>query len=109
MKARHAVSKDMASASGDSSADEEIEHPSTAPDADIAYSYDAYRGPSLGSQILNHALDKAIERFETKATDTLIKNEYEVLDMDADDESPGTRSKRRNVAPEDDEYEFVDA
>lgn len=109
MKARYVASQDMASASGDSSADEEIEHPSNAPDADITYSYDAYRGPSLGSQILNHALDKAIERFETKATDMLIKNEYEVLDMDADDEGSGTRSKRRIIAPEDEEYEFVEA
>ncbi|KAI8936788.1 hypothetical protein NX059_006032 [Plenodomus lindquistii] len=109
MKARTALSKDMASASDESSADEEIEHPSTAPDAEIAYSYDAFRGPSHGSQILNHALDKAIERFETKETDTLIKNEYEVLDIDADDEGPSTRPKRRNVAPEDEEYEFVDA
>lgn len=109
MKARNALSKDMASASGDSSADEEIEHPSTAPDAEVAYSYDAHRGPSHGSQILNYALEKAIERFETKETDTLIKNEYEVLDMDADDESSSARCKRRNVALEDEEYEFVDA
>jgi hypothetical protein len=108
MKARHSLKKDMASAS-DSSADEEVEHPSAAPDAEIAYSFDAHRGPSHGSQILNRALEQAIERFETKETDKLIKNEYEVLDIDADDEGPSTRAKRRNVAPEDEEYEFVDA
>ncbi|KAF1842567.1 uncharacterized protein K460DRAFT_359154 [Cucurbitaria berberidis CBS 394.84] len=108
MKARTAVNKDMASASGDSSADEDVEHPSTAPDAEIAYSYDATRGPSHGSQILNHALEKAIERFETKETDKLIKNEYEVLDIDAE-ESPSSRPNRHTVAPEDEEYEFVDA
>ena len=53
MKARTAFNKDMASASDDSSADEDVEHPSTAPapDADIAYSYDASRGPTHGSQI----------------------------------------------------------
>lgn len=108
MKARTAFNKDMASASGDSSADEEVEHPSVVPDAEIAYSYDAHRGPSHGSQILNHALEKAIERYETKETDTLIKNEYEVLGIDADDEGM-TRPRHRNVAPEDQEYEFVDA
>lgn len=109
MKARTAANKDIASASGDSSADEDVEHPSAAPDAEIAYSFDAYRGPSHGSQILNHALDKAIERFETKETDNLIRNEYEVLDIDADDEGSLSHSKRRKIAPEDAEYEFVDA
>lgn len=110
MKARNTLKKDMASAgASDSSADEDVEHPSEAPDAEIAYSFDAHRGPSHGSQILNHALAQAIERFETKETDKLIKNEYEVLDIDADDEGPSTRSKKRNLTPEDDEYEFVDA
>ena len=106
MKARTALNKDMSFASDESSADEDVEHPSAAPapDAEIAYSYDAARGPSHGSQILHHALDKAVERFETKETEKLVKNEYEVLDMD--DDAP--RSKRR-VAPEDEEYEFVDA
>lgn len=106
MKARTAFNKDMASASDDSSADEDVDHPSTAPDAEIAYSFDATRGPSHGSQILNRALEQAIERFETKETDKLIKNEYEVLDIDAEALSP--RPKRK-VAAEDEEYEFVDA
>lgn len=106
MKARTAFNKDMANASDDSSADEEVDHPSVAPDAEIAYSFDATRGPSHGSQILNHALEQAIERFETKETDKLIKNEYEVLNVDAEDPSPRLR---RKVAPEDEEYEFIDA
>jgi hypothetical protein len=105
MKARTAADKDMASASGESSADEDVEHPSDAPDADVAYSYDAPRGPSGGSQILNHALGKAVERFETKETEKLVKNEYEVLDRDSDDEAP---KPRRLMPPEDDEYEFID-
>ena len=105
MKARTALNKDMASASDESSADEDVEHPSTAPDADIAYSYDASRGPTHGSQILNYALDKAVERFETKETEKLVKREYEVLDLDDDDVPRG----KRRVAPEDDEYEFIDA
>jgi hypothetical protein len=106
MKARSTIHKDMTSASDESSADEDVEHPSAAPapDAEIAYSYDAPRGPSHGSQILNYALEKAVERFETKETEKLVKNEYEVLDID--DDTP--RTKRR-VAPEDEEYEFIDA
>ncbi|KAH7078078.1 hypothetical protein BKA63DRAFT_489576 [Paraphoma chrysanthemicola] len=108
MKAHTALHKDMAYASGDSSADEEIEHPSTAPapDAEVAYSFDAARGPSHGSQILNHALEKAIERYEIKETDKLIKNEYEVLDVDTEVLSP--LPKKSNVAPEDEDYYFVD-
>ncbi|KAF1932676.1 uncharacterized protein M421DRAFT_416298 [Didymella exigua CBS 183.55] len=109
MKARTALNKDMSVASDDSSADEEVEHPSTAPapDAEVAYSYDAERGPTHGSQILNVALEKAIERYEIRETDRLIKNEYEVLDADGELLSPAP--KKRHVAPEDADYEFVDA
>jgi hypothetical protein len=109
MKARTALNKDISTASGESSADEDVEHPSTAPapDAGIAYSYDAERGPSHGSQILNYALEKAIEKYEVKETDKLIKNEYDVLDINADILSPLPR--KRNVAPEDDDYFFVEA
>jgi hypothetical protein len=46
-------------------------------------------------------------QFETKETDKLIKNEYEVLDVDAEMLSP--LPKRRNVAAEDEDYFFVDA
>ncbi|KAF1948043.1 hypothetical protein EJ02DRAFT_332929 [Clathrospora elynae] len=107
MKARTAFNKDVASASGESSADEDVEHPSTAPapDAEVAYSFDSHRGPTHGSQVLNHALEKAVEHFENKETEKLVRNEYEVLDIDA--EALSTRPKRR-VAPEDEEYEFVD-
>jgi len=109
MKARTSLHKDMTCASGESSADEDVEHPSAAPepDAEVAYSFDAQRGPSHGSQILNHALEKAIEQYETKETDKLIKNEYEVLDVEAEALSPAPR--KRNVAPEDEDYYFVEA
>jgi hypothetical protein len=108
MKNKTALNKDMALASDESSADEDVEHPSTAPapDAEVAYSYDAARGPSHGSQILHHALEKAIVQFEGKETDKLIKNEYEVLDRDTEALSP---LKKRNVPAEDEDYDFVDA
>ncbi|KAF2687155.1 hypothetical protein K458DRAFT_415425 [Lentithecium fluviatile CBS 122367] len=110
-KARTALKNDIAYASGDSSADEDVEHPSTAPapDAEVAYSYDAARGPSQGSQILGLALDQAVERFEVRQTDKLIRDEYEVLDADAEALSPGPRVIRKELAPEDEEYEFIDA
>ncbi|KAF2791326.1 hypothetical protein K505DRAFT_351377 [Melanomma pulvis-pyrius CBS 109.77] len=109
-KARTAVKNDIASASGDSSADEDIEEPSAAPapDAEITYSYDAERGPSHGSQILGIALAQAIERFEVRQTDKLIKEEYEVLDVN-EALSPAPKAIRKTVAAEDEDYEFVDA
>jgi len=108
-KARTAVKNDIADASGDSSADEDPEEPSAAPapDADITYSFDAERGPSHGSQILGHALTKAIERYEVRQTDKLIKEEYEVLDAGA--LSPAPNASKKLVAPEDEDYEFIEA
>jgi hypothetical protein len=109
-QARDALRNDINSASGESSADEDIEEPSAAPvpDADIAYSFDAERGPNHGSQILGLALAKAIERYEVRQTDKLIKEEYEVLDPAKEALSPGPRTARKGVAPEDEDYEFVE-
>lgn len=108
-KARSTIKNDIAYASGDSSADEEVDHPSVAPvpDAGVAYSFDAERGPSHGSQVLGLALAKAIETFEVRQTDKLIKDEYEVLRLDDDALSPGP-STARKVAPEDEDYEFIE-
>jgi len=96
--------------SGDSSADEEVEEASAAPqpDADITYSYDAAHGPSQGSQILSLALAKAVERFEDQVTHKLVKEEYEVLDNDGESlpQSPLKKGKRASGTEEDD-YEFV--
>jgi len=109
-KARTAVMNDIASASGDSSADEDVDEPSAAPapDAEITYSYDAERGPSHGSQVLGMALAQAIERFEVRQTDKLIKEEYEVLDVN-DAFSSAPKAGRKAVPTEDDDYEFIDA
>ncbi|OAG08465.1 uncharacterized protein CC84DRAFT_1086226 [Paraphaeosphaeria sporulosa] len=110
-KNRTAIRNDIAYASGDSSADEDVEHPSVAPvpDAGVAYSFDAERGPSHGSQILGLALAKAIESYEVRQTDKLIKEEYEVLRLDDDALSPGPKAARKGVAPEDEDYEFIEA
>lgn len=109
-KNRTAIRNDIAYASGDSSADEDVEHPSVAPvpDAGVAYSFDAERGPSHGSQILGIALAKAIESYEVRQTDKLIKEEYEVLRLDDDALSPAPRAPRKGVAPEDEDYEFIE-
>lgn len=55
------------------------------PDAGISYSFDAPRGPHQGSQILSMALAKAVEKFEVKATEKLVKEEYEVIAQDKED------------------------
>ena len=64
----------------DSSAEEDIKEASAAPvpDFGITYSYDAPAGPDKGGQILGMALAKAVEKYETKATEKLVKEEYEV-------------------------------
>jgi hypothetical protein len=107
---------------GDSSnsASDYEDHPSPAADAGIMYSFDATRGPSHGSQILNAALAKAVEKFEERETVKLVKDEYEVLDDEG--ESVGLtlvrkgKSKAAGKAPkepefvvpdEDEDYEFV--
>jgi len=96
--------------SGESSADEDVEEASAAPepDADITYSYDAQHGPSQGSQVLSMALAKAVERFENHATDKLVKEEYEVLDNAGESVTSGKpRRTKAAAAAEEDDYEFV--
>ena len=64
----------------DSSTEEDVREASAAePDAGYTYSYDAPRGPGRGSQIFGIALAKAVEKFETNATEKLVKEEYEVV------------------------------
>ena len=108
-KARTAIKNAINHASAESSADEDIEEPSAAPapDADITYSFDAERGPSHGSQVLGQALAQAIEKFEVRQTDKLIKDEYEVLDHDSAVLTPAPKPGKNNPNGEDDEYEFV--
>jgi hypothetical protein len=106
---RRAMAADKLEAT-DSSADEEIEPVITnEPDAQVAYSFDADRSPNKGSQILGVALDRAVERFENKETERILKDEYLVLDSDGEP-LPGQSGKakpaRANRDDEDD-FEFV--
>ncbi|KAI9676662.1 MAG: hypothetical protein M1829_002979 [Trizodia sp. TS-e1964] len=84
------------------------EPPPTAPDAEITYSYDAPSGPARGSQILGLALASAVQRFEGRETEKLVREEYEVVGPDQDD-PPITGKQRGNptVETDDDDYELV--
>ena len=86
----------------DSSAEEDIQEASAAPepDAGISYSFDAPRGPHQGSHILGVALAKAVEKFEIQATEKLVKEEYEIVGKEKDNRYDGY------VADEDD-FELV--
>ena len=58
------------------------------PDVGYTYSYDASTGPSKGDEILGQALAKAVNKFETRETEKLVKNEYEVVAHDKEDVRP---------------------
>jgi hypothetical protein len=109
---------DDSSASSSSDHDDETSPALPPPDAGVMYSFDAPRGPTEGSQILNVALVKAMEKFEDKATVKLVKDEYDVIDSEG--ESVGlspVKNKGKGKAvekavlvearDEDEEYEFV--
>lgn len=97
--------------SSDSSADEEPIEASAAPepDADITYSFDADKGPSQGSQILNQALVQAIERYEDRKTHELVEDEYEVLDENGEAAQRKARrsAKGKKKATKSDDDDFV--
>ncbi len=88
---RHEILYESSNGPSDSSADEDVNEASAAPepDADITYSYDATRGPRKGSQVLGAALAKAVEKFETKQTEKLVSEEYDVIDDTEEDVPTG--------------------
>ncbi|KAL9107296.1 MAG: hypothetical protein Q9227_007748 [Pyrenula ochraceoflavens] len=79
---RAELTDDVSYTNSDSSAGEEVKDVSAAPepDADVMYSYDAKKGPGAGSQILSQAINQAVERFENKETEDMVKKEYDVID-----------------------------
>ncbi len=61
----------------DSSTDDMTSHASTPRFEDnVAYSFDAEKGPSQGSEILGIALTKAVKKFEDHRITKLIFDEY---------------------------------
>ena len=86
----------------DSSAEEDVREASAAPepDAEILYSFDAPRGPAEGGQILSLALAKAVEKFETKETEKLVKTEYEVVGNEKEDAPDG-------YAADEDDFQLI--
>ena len=109
----NAVSDDSSNSNSDGDHEEPVSP--LLPDAGLMYSFDAVRGPSQGSQILNVALAKAVEKFEEKETVKLVKTEYDIIDSEG--ESVGLtpvkkgkgKEKAESVAvPDaDEDYEFV--
>ena len=86
----------------DSSTEEDVKEASAAPepDAGITYSFDAARGPAKGSQILSMALAKAVEKYEVRATEKLVKEEYEVVAKEKEEFQDG-------YAADEDDFELV--
>ena len=72
----------QSSDSSSPSSDDNEDTAEVAADAEITYSFDAPQGPQHGSRILGMALTKAVERFEGKETEKLIRTEYEIIDED---------------------------
>jgi len=104
---RRAMATDKLEAT-DSSADEEIEPVIThEPDAQVAYSFDADRSPNKGSQILGVALDQAVERFENKETERILKDEYLVLDSEGEPVAGQSNKPSKPAHEEEDDFEFV--
>ena len=99
---KHESRFDNDTCTSDSSTEEDVKEASAAPepDAGYTYSYDAPRGPGKGSQVLGIALAKAVEKFETKATEKLIKEEYEVVGSEKGETHAG-------YTADDDDFELV--
>jgi hypothetical protein len=63
--------------------------------------------------VLGYALTKAVENFENKETDKLVKDEYEVLDSEGEiilgkhSKNAPTSKKPSIVLDEDEDYELL--
>jgi len=88
---------------------------SASTDAGITYSFDATSGPKKAVG-LDALVDQAEQRFMSKETDKIVRNEYEILDVDG--ESVGMKMGKKSspkhkaavvpeITAEDDDYELV--
>lgn len=86
----------------ESSTEEDVREASAAPepDAGITYSFDAAQGPHKGGQILSMALAKAVEKYETQATEKLVMTEYEIVDREKNEACAG-------YAADDSDFELI--
>ena len=53
-------------------------------DVGITYSYDAPHGPTGARDLLGVAISNAVEKFETKHIEKLLKDEYDVVSKDSE-------------------------
>lgn len=99
---KHNSRFDVDTSNSDSSAEEDVQEGSAAPepDAGISYSFDALHGPSEGGHILSVALAKAVEKYEIKATEKLVKEEYEIVRKETDESHDGYNA-------DEDDFELV--
>ncbi|KAL2443738.1 hypothetical protein ABEF95_011410 [Exophiala dermatitidis] len=85
----------------DTSEEEDVSDASAAPlpaEADFMYSYDAPSGPRNGTDILSHAINQAVQRFENSETEKLVNKEYDVVD--------GKDMADLSTADDEDEHDF---
>ena len=53
----------------------------------LAYSFDAYSGPSHGEDTFGALVEQAEVRYENKVFDKLVKTEYEMVETTSDEDS----------------------
>lgn len=102
MSRKHESRFDSDNPVSDSSTEEDVRESSAAPepDAGIAYSFDAAHGPNQGGQILSMALAKAVEKYESQATEKLVMEEYEIVGREKEDACTG-------YAADDGDFELI--
>ncbi|WEW59172.1 hypothetical protein PRK78_004641 [Emydomyces testavorans] len=83
------------------SLNDDVPDPSSPADMrEVFYSFDASSGPRAGEHLFSAALNKAVERFEFKETEKLVR-EYEFIEERESADSEG-------YTADDDDYEMVD-
>lgn len=75
---------------------------SVADDPNVFYSFDALRSPGHGEHILSVALARAMDRFEVKETEKVVK-EYEIVEYDESEDGSS-----EGVSADEDGFEVID-